>query len=109
MKGMIAAAVVAALLLSVPAAAGASETRVYIRFSVGGSLIIGGGILFWSIGTASRVSENVGQTSDSDGLFTSRSAAKPAQKVTSDFPAADAISDEAGDILIAVPFYVFHW
>lgn len=37
----------------------AAETRVYIQFSVGGAVMVGGGILWWGITQRTRVSRNL--------------------------------------------------
>lgn len=35
-----------------------AETRVYVTFSVGGAVVIGAGMVYWSISSTSRVSEH---------------------------------------------------
>jgi hypothetical protein len=108
-KRQLVAVSVAAFLFAIPAAAFAAESRVYIRFSIGGSLVIGGGILIWSFGTASRVSRTDPGSADRPafsfsppaGRFARTEKAKPASPI----PETGCSSD----LLIEVPFMIFHW
>jgi opacity protein-like surface antigen len=109
MKRRLCAAVLAALVFSVPAAAGATETRVSIRISIGGSLVIGGGILFWSIGTATRAFRRHDPPSESPVLSAFREGGFSAEKPAPDFSPRTEISDGWQDLWMAVPITVFHW
>jgi hypothetical protein len=58
---------------------GRAETHIYVSFSVGGAVVIGAGVVFWSLSYTSRVSERKPREENPNRrpLFTSASASSP--------------------------------
>jgi len=55
---------VAALLVLIPVSVEARQSRVYIRFSIGSAVIMGGGFLAWNLTYVYQVSRKDGEQTD---------------------------------------------
>ena len=51
------------MLILWPLRADAAATRVYVNLGVGGAMIVGGGVLFWHLTYASKISQKQGDPS----------------------------------------------
>jgi len=68
MKRTVVALVLGLSLALWPFEDSVAETRVYVSFSIGGAVIVGGGLLIWSLTYASQVSQFVPRIEHSSHL-----------------------------------------
>jgi hypothetical protein len=99
----IVALLIAALALTVGSpSAGAAETRVYFSISVGGAMVVGGGLLFWSLTYGSvRVSKRGTEPQPIPSLLSS---------VGDDpLPLHSDRSTDPNEDLIRLPLLIYRW
>lgn len=100
---------VAALLL--PSAVSA-ETRVYVTFSVGSAIAVGGGLIFWGVSYSTRVSRNLESPTVSDPSSGPSAASFQAPDRSNGFlmEPPDTIPRNPRDAgLPGLPLFVYRW
>lgn len=86
-----------------------AETRVYVSFSVGGAVIVGGGLLIWSLTYASRVSQNEPDPQAAPFLISSLTDASERREATATDLFVEKRPEPVPPPLLELPLWVFRW
>ncbi len=86
-----------------------AETRVYVSFSIGGAVIVGGGLLIWSLTYASQVSRNEPDLQAAPSLISSFTDAPEGREATATDLFAEKRPEPVPPPLLELPLFVFRW
>ncbi len=92
-----------------PAITQAAETRVYIRFSFGGAVVVGGGILWWRFAHGTRVSQISSQAAPPELQAMTLDRIRDRTKDFSTQFIEESRSFRSPPMLLHFPFLIYRW
>ena len=109
MKRTVIAFVMGLSMILWPIATSAGETRVFVSFSIGGAVIVGGGLLFWSFTYTSRVSQNEPDPGTTPSRVRSLTEAPGQTQQTAADLWVERWPEPVQPLPIELPLWVFRW
>ena len=109
MKRTVIALVIGLSLALWPFEDSVAETRVYVSFSIGGAVIVGGGLLIWSLTYSSQVSRNEPDLPAAPSLIGSFTGVREGRETTATDLFVEKRPEPVPPPLLELPLLVFRW